>query len=286
MRFLSQSLLAAAGAVCCTAAARSDLLFADEFSGTALAPEWTVAFAGNTDGWNHAVNGGLLTVGEIFPVSYPPGCDTSGATWSDVNLDRAIAPAGNFTCDALINWDSQGLNSAMQAFWISILDCEGTVLGQVGIVDAWAATTGTKASVLGGEFALIGAGTLPAAGSTTIQISRTGTLWEARVGGTLIQSKVVLGVPSALRLTFSHYAAHLCAGGNTVFGTEAIDLITLQGDASPQEPADMSGDGQVDGADLGLLLGEWGTADCLADLNDDGNVDGADLGILLGAWTV
>ena len=46
--------------------------------------------------------------------------------------------------------------------------------------------------------------------------------------------------------------------------------------------ADLNGDGQVDGADLGLLLGAWCTTD--ADLNGDGTTDGADLGLLLGAW--
>jgi hypothetical protein len=48
-------------------------------------------------------------------------------------------------------------------------------------------------------------------------------------------------------------------------------------------PADLNGDGVVDGADLGLLLGAWGTAE--ADLNGDGATDGADLGILLAAWS-
>ncbi|HMN95823.1 MAG TPA: hypothetical protein PKC43_11930 [Phycisphaerales bacterium] len=45
---------------------------------------------------------------------------------------------------------------------------------------------------------------------------------------------------------------------------------------------DLNGDGVVDGADLGLLAGGWGTA--AGDLNGDGIVDGADLGILLGNW--
>ncbi|MCA9286082.1 MAG: hypothetical protein KDA22_12735 [Phycisphaerales bacterium] len=50
-------------------------------------------------------------------------------------------------------------------------------------------------------------------------------------------------------------------------------------------PADLNGDGQVDGADLGILLGAWGPcALCPADLNTSGSVDGADLGVLLGAW--
>ncbi len=47
---------------------------------------------------------------------------------------------------------------------------------------------------------------------------------------------------------------------------------------------DLNQDGQVDGADLGLLLAEWLTPGPLGDLNGDFNVDGADLGLLLAAW--
>lgn len=50
-------------------------------------------------------------------------------------------------------------------------------------------------------------------------------------------------------------------------------------------PADLSGDGVVDGADLGMLLSAWGTDDAAADLNGDGVVDGSDLGELLSSWT-
>jgi hypothetical protein len=46
---------------------------------------------------------------------------------------------------------------------------------------------------------------------------------------------------------------------------------------------DMNGDGVIDGADLGLLLGQWG-APGTADLDGDGIVDGADLGLMLGSW--
>ena len=51
---------------------------------------------------------------------------------------------------------------------------------------------------------------------------------------------------------------------------------------------DLNDDGQVNGADLGLMLGEWGKCPkgCVGDLNDDGQVNGADLGLLLGGWGV
>lgn len=49
-------------------------------------------------------------------------------------------------------------------------------------------------------------------------------------------------------------------------------------------PADLNGDGVVNGADLGIMLGAWGTAGGAADVDGSGTVDGADLGTLLGNW--
>lgn len=46
---------------------------------------------------------------------------------------------------------------------------------------------------------------------------------------------------------------------------------------------DLSGNGFVDGADLAVVLGNWGT-DGLGDVNEDGIIDGADLAIILGTW--
>jgi len=54
----------------------------------------------------------------------------------------------------------------------------------------------------------------------------------------------------------------------------------------PPCPADLDGNGQVDGGDLGMLLGVWGTGTGPADFNGDGRVDGSDLGTLLGAWGI
>ena len=50
--------------------------------------------------------------------------------------------------------------------------------------------------------------------------------------------------------------------------------------------ADLFRDFNVDGADLGILLAQWGpnTPLTVSDINDDGIVDGADLGLLLSFW--
>jgi hypothetical protein len=49
--------------------------------------------------------------------------------------------------------------------------------------------------------------------------------------------------------------------------------------------ADIFVDGLVNGADLGVVLSQWGQgAGVAADINRDGIVNGADLSIVLGTW--
>ena len=67
----------------------------------------------------------------------------------------------------------------------------------------------------------------------------------------------------------------------TVDGVWSPFVIDLHGGQSAC-PADLNGDLTVNGADLGMLLGAWGTSSY--DLNGDAVVNGADLGILLGQW--
>ncbi|MFO0827955.1 MAG: hypothetical protein U0572_07360 [Phycisphaerales bacterium] len=57
----------------------------------------------------------------------------------------------------------------------------------------------------------------------------------------------------------------------------------IAGGAAPCScDADLNHDGVVNGADLGMLLGSWGSGSL--DITGDGTVNGADLGVLLGAW--
>ncbi len=69
---------------------------------------------------------------------------------------------------------------------------------------------------------------------------------------------------------------------------DAFDCLQQTGDwcdagGSSSCPSDLSGDGSVDGADLGLLLSGWGSSGT-GDLNGDGQTDGSDLGLLLSSW--
>ena len=51
-------------------------------------------------------------------------------------------------------------------------------------------------------------------------------------------------------------------------------------------PGDLDHDRTVGGADIGLLLSNWGPCGsaCLYDINNDSKVNGGDLGLLLSGW--
>ena len=65
-----------------------------------------------------------------------------------------------------------------------------------------------------------------------------------------------------------------------------LDDVVVEALLPPSgSPADLNGDGVVNGADFGLLLVAWGPCDgCPADLNGDGFVNGADVGLMLVEW--
>jgi formylglycine-generating enzyme required for sulfatase activity len=69
----------------------------------------------------------------------------------------------------------------------------------------------------------------------------------------------------------------------------AILSLAVAVPASAQCTGDLTGNGIVDGADLGTILSYWGprTQDptsVASDLNGDGLINGADLGVLLASW--
>lgn len=64
----------------------------------------------------------------------------------------------------------------------------------------------------------------------------------------------------------------------------SVAVAWIMPETTPPAPVgDINGDGIVDGADLGLLLIDWGRPGA-GDLNGDGVVNGIDLGLLLQNW--
>jgi len=91
----------------------------------------------------------------------------------------------------------------------------------------------------------------------------------------------VTGQAATLAMTFAFELT-----GTGWLSTSGVSSLCphVPADAVPPANADLNLDGQVDGADLGILLAGWG-GDGVGDLDGDGQVDGADLGLLLAAWS-
>jgi len=90
------------------------------------------------------------------------------------------------------------------------------------------------------------------------------------------------GLPAG---SYSATATVATSDENVPGATSAQVTVTLSATVGGGNPADLNGDGVVNGADLGILLAAWGVAPgSPADLDGDGVVNGADLGLLLSNW--
>jgi hypothetical protein len=83
-------------------------------------------------------------------------------------------------------------------------------------------------------------------------------------------------------------SGQVCSG-RMFGGSFEVTSGVMAGELPACQRSDYNLDGHVDGADLSVLLANWGDCPsggsaCVGDLNCDGMVDGADLSVLLAAW--
>jgi len=109
-------------------------------------------------------------------------------------------------------------------------------------------------------------------------------LFQPQIG----DSFTVLSAPATVTGAFNNAPVSFVPGKVYLWSVNTgASTVAVQLDEIVPCPADLSGDGVVDGADLGLLLAAWGACGgCVADITFDGQVDGADLGMLLASWGV
>ncbi len=149
---------------------------------------------------------------------------------------------------------------------LSIICTPATITSNPGAATVTVGETAT--------FTAAGAGSSP----RTFRWYRDGVELEAstRVSGALTPSLTISNVSGAdagiyTCGSYNSCGAHVSAGA----------LLTVNGAC----PADLDGNRAVDGADLAVMLTEWGTcAACMSDIDGDGTVAGDDLAALLGAW--
>jgi hypothetical protein len=90
------------------------------------------------------------------------------------------------------------------------------------------------------------------------------------------------GTGSLINVPAFESQSFLIRVGSSDGSTGSADLVIVCTPFGDPCPEDLNGDGIINGADLGLLLGAWGTNG--GDINGDGLTNGADLGLMLGAW--
>jgi hypothetical protein len=179
--------------------------------------------------------------------------------------------------------------------------------GSVRTSDFTANSCGASGSGNGGAFKTVGARTV--GGTFLLQdCTITGTI--SGVDGAAVHhfENGALGTAGALRIVDTEISGNttivgaggvrhdgrqssLVLAGATVVCPNTVRNIDgpflLEGGATVCDClTDMTGDGSVNGGDLGVVLNAWGLADAqgTGDVNHDGVVDGADLALVLGSW--
>ncbi len=125
--------------------------------------------------------------------------------------------------------------------------------------------------------------------------TRSGTSMSApHVTGTVALMRAVYPTmsASAIRGVLMQTARDLIPSGFDHFtGAGVIDAGSAVAMALSMNPgpADMNGDGVVDGADITAFFSQWGSCvacDCTGDFNHDCSVDATDLALLLSSWSM
>lgn len=162
-------------------------------------------------------------------------------------------------------------DGSSEGFYQFVLPISGTCTGATIVTGPSSATVqpGTTATMTA-----TGAGSTP----RTFRWYRNGV--ELQDGGRIAGSTT--GTLTIASATAADSGAYTCRSANSC-GSQLSAPATLT--VGTPCPADFDGNGAVDGADLGSMLGAWGAcAACTADLDHDGAVTGDDLGLLLSAW--
>ena len=157
--------------------------------------------------------------------------------------------------------------------------------------------------MISGNTAVLDGGAVWSSGALTLSwctleentASATGGAWYKSSGTAVVQSCQVKnnnalttgglwlggGLTTVLGSTFCGNGVNI-TGQWVDAGANAFNVY-----CAPQCPGDSTGDGLINGLDLGVMLGLWGPcsgAECIADFTGDGVVSGNDLSFLLASW--
>lgn len=278
----------------------------DDYGATSLSGQ--LAWIGTGGTW--AVSGSVnspFTAAQVIGAGVNPGVDPFGGTGRMVRVCTEKFNAGR--TKAWLDLSNSGKWAAASAGGNGVLETtfrlyipSGQALasgfGCVVMRSSFEHTAGFVVNAQTGTVSLLSGGYAVAnrtATTVTVPLNAWNLLsyrWEPATGkGELLLNGTSVATHTTPTAT-GIYATNLLAVTDATPGTAnafgffddlAIRAIS-PAPPPPACPADLNGDSSVDGQDLGVLLGAWGSSGVPADLNGDGPVDGQDLGVLLGAW--
>lgn len=225
------------------------------------APNAAFAFSG---GAPEGYTASPASVGDSCTVchaSFP--ADSGPGSISILDLPALYVPSQTYTLRVRIE-DPARVGAG---FELSVEDPAGAHIGQLAITDP----TNTHS-----------AGSPSPIFVTQTSTGKANSIADWAAMGNAAEFTVQWQAPSSDMGDVGFYAAGAAINNGTASSND--DVYTIAEMRSAAAPGDLNGDGAIDTADLGLLLGAFGSNNPVADINNDGIVDTADLGILLGVF--
>jgi hypothetical protein len=207
------------------------VLVYDHFDDGHLDPSWNVVTGWFASGWSYFEDGTSLTVTDISSNVVNTG---SGDQWAAVSLSRDISPMHDFDAQFAFSWDSAGSVHAMQIVYLQMLNASGDLVCQAGYDDSWLSSSGSKYAEIAGAGYTYTLGTLPLAGSGTLEMSRSGNEISILWGGSPLLSGTNSDLVATVSILFEYYDINQ-NGTLSSFGTESVDLVSVT-----PEPATLS----------------------------------------------
>jgi hypothetical protein len=255
----------------------------------------------------NAVDGALVTSWNDLSANARHLTRTSAGAEPAYSLDAgAGVPGVEFTADFI--WASSGeygsLGGAHTFFIVTRADAaDGGYLmdsssssgrnalftGQDSMPEQWVCYTGADV-FSGGQIALgeVSIVTMVYNADDTQDIYVNGEHMGSNSGAATTQAGIILGSRFNVQNRFAGSISEVVVYGEALNESDRGDVTDyllakfgFGGDDGCS--ADLNDDGEVNGADIGLLLADWGFAGA-GDLNDDGTTNGADIGLLLAEW--